>query len=168
MVALKNSAFDALSEARRAGLMNIGAAAQATGVSAKMIRHYEAQGLLPRANRTASGYRLYRDTEVHTLRFIRRARDLGFSMKDIASLLGLWSDRRRASADVKRMALRHVDELNGRIASLEEMRETLQDLVHHCHGNERPECPILDELSQPGSVPVDRTAKRPRQSTKRG
>jgi len=138
-----------LAEARRDGLMNIGAAAQASGVSAKMIRHYESLGLLPAAGRTVAGYRIYRETDVHTLRFVRRARDLGFSMKEIGTLLGLWSKQRRASADVKRLAQRHVAELDGKIAALQSMRATLQDLAHHCHGDLRPDCPILDDLAHP-------------------
>lgn len=115
-----------LAEARRDGLMNIGAAAQVSGVSAKMIRHYESLGLLPAASRTVAGYRIYRDTDVHTLIFVRRARDLGFSIKEIGRLLGLWSNQRRASVDVKRLVQHHVTELDGKIAALQSMRAALQ------------------------------------------
>lgn len=134
------------SEARVRGLLNIGEAAEASGVSAKMIRHYEQIGLIPAATRTASGYRLYGDNDVHTLRFIRRSRDLGFSMKEIETLLGLWKNRRRASSEVKRLAARHIEELDRRIAEMQEMRRSLADLAQHCHGDHRPECPILDDL----------------------
>jgi len=128
--------------------MNIGRAAQASEVSAKMIRHYEALGLLPKAPRTSAGYRQYDDASVHTLRFIRRARDLGFSIKEITALLGLWRNRRRASADVKRIALAHVDDLQRRIDEMQSMRRTLQHLAHCCAGDARPECPILDDLAR--------------------
>jgi Cu(I)-responsive transcriptional regulator len=136
-----------LAEARRAGLRNIGDAARASGVSAKMIRHYESLGLLPEAQRTAAGYRVYDDTDVHTLRFIRRARDLGFSMKEVDRLLSLWRNRRRASADVRKVAQEHIVDLDRRIIELQEMRKTLEHLVHHCRGDHRPECPILDDLA---------------------
>jgi len=136
-----------LADARRAGLMNIGDAARASGASAKMIRHYETLGLLKRTRRSLGGYRLYDDTDVHTLRFIRRARDLGFSMADITRLLGLWQDRRRASAAVRRIALAHISDLDRRIAEMQDLRRTLEHLVHHCHGDQRPECPILDDLA---------------------
>jgi Cu(I)-responsive transcriptional regulator len=139
-----------LAEARRAGLMNIGDAARASGASAKMIRHYETLGLLKRMRRSLGGYRLYDDTDVHTLRFIRRARDLGFSMPDITRLLGLWQDRRRASAAVRRIALAHISDLDRRIAEMQDLRRTLEHLVHHCRGDQRPECPILDELADSG------------------
>jgi MerR family copper efflux transcriptional regulator len=127
--------------------MNIGEAAALSGVSAKMVRHYEALGLLPRIARTDAGYRQYGEAEVHTLRFIRRARDLGFSMAEIAGLLKLWQNRRRASADVRRIAERHVADLERRIAEMTSMKRTLQHLVHGCHGDERPQCPILEELA---------------------
>jgi Cu(I)-responsive transcriptional regulator len=136
-----------LADARRAGLMNIGDAARASGASAKMIRHYETLGLLKRTRRSLGGYRLYDDTDVHTLRFIRRARDLGFSMADITRLLGLWQDRRRASAAVRRIAQAHISDLDRRIAEMQDLRRTLEHLVHHCHGDQRPECPILDDLA---------------------
>jgi MerR family transcriptional regulator, copper efflux regulator len=128
--------------------MNIGQAAAASAVSAKMIRHYEQLGLLPKAPRTDAGYRQYDDASVHTLRFIRRARDLGFSMKEIAALLALWRNRRRASAEVKRIALAHAGDLQRRIDEMQAMRRTLQHLAHSCHGDERPECPILDDLAR--------------------
>jgi MerR family copper efflux transcriptional regulator len=128
--------------------MNIGQAAAASAVSAKMIRHYEALGLLPKVPRTESGYRQYDEASVHTLRFIRRARDLGFAIKEIAVLLGLWRNRRRASADVKRIALAHADDLQRRIDEMQAMQRTLQHLAHCCHGDDRPQCPILDDLAR--------------------
>jgi len=127
--------------------MNIGQAADASGVSAKMIRHYEAIGLVAKARRTDSGYRIYDGNDVHTLRFIRRGRALGFSMKEIERLLGLWRNRRRASGDVRRVAQQHIAELDQKIAELQAMRRTLHQLVQHCHGDRRPECPILDDLA---------------------
>ena len=127
---------------------NIGEAAARSGVSAKMVRHYESLRLLPAVARTEAGYRLYSDRQVHTLRFIRRARDLGFSMAEIAELLKLWHNRRRASADVKRIAMAHVEDLNRRLAAMVEMRDTLSHLAHCCQGNERPDCPILEDLAQ--------------------
>ena len=136
-----------LADARRAGLYNIGEAAKRSGVSAKMIRHYESLRLLEKARRTESGYRVYDDKDVHTLRFIRRARDLGFSMKEIATLLGLWQDRHRASAEVRKVARAHIAALETRIQELQGMRRTLETLVRNCHGDSRPECPILDDLA---------------------
>ncbi|MGV8838840.1 MAG: Cu(I)-responsive transcriptional regulator [Bauldia sp.] len=127
--------------------MNIGMAAQASGVSAKMIRYYEATGLIPRAGRTEAGYRAYTDKDVHKLRFVRRARDLGFSVEKIGTLLRLWEDRSRASSDVKRVALAHVEELRERALRLEAMAATLQHLADHCRGNDRPDCPIIEELA---------------------
>lgn len=123
--------------------MNIGEAARASGVSAKMIRHYEKSGLLPPAARTAAGYRVYSGDDIHRLRFIRRARDLGFRMAEIADLLALWSDRSRHSADVRRLAQAHIDELRGRMEQLRQMAETLETLVEACAGDDRPDCPIL-------------------------
>jgi MerR family copper efflux transcriptional regulator len=125
----------------------IGEAAARSGVSVKMVRHYEALGLLPAVARTDAGYRMYTTREVHTLRFIRRARDLGFSMAEIAELLKLWQNRRRASADVKRIAMAHVADLDRRLAELTAMRRTLETLAACCHGDDRPDCPILDELA---------------------
>jgi MerR family transcriptional regulator, copper efflux regulator len=129
------------------GPFNIGQAASRSGVSAKMVRHYESLGLLPAVHRTDAGYRQYGDNEVHTLRFIRRARLLGFSMLEIAELLKLWQNKRRASADVKRIAQAHVADLERRIAEMQAMRQTLTHLAHCCQGNSRPDCPILTELA---------------------
>ena len=129
------------------GLMDIGRAAKASGVSVKMIRHYEAIGLLPKVARTFANYRVYSANDVHTLRFIRRARTLGFPMQDIRELLGLWQSRGRASSAVKKIARTHVDTLKAKIAELQSMVKTLEHLAHHCHGDHRPECPILDDLA---------------------
>ena len=129
------------------GPFNIGEAAARSGVSAKMIRHYETLSLLPKVGRTVSGYRQYGSKEVHTLRFVRRARTLGFSMVEIAALLKLWQNRRRASADVKRIALAHVADLDRRMSEMAAMKRTLESLAACCHGDERPDCPILDELA---------------------
>ena len=137
----------------KTGGMNIGDAARASGVSAKMIRYYEDTGLIPPAARTAAGYRVYAEQDVHMLRFIRRARDLGFSVEGIRELLGLWRDRDRHSADVKRLALAHVAELRQKIRELEDMASTLETLAQHCHGNDRPDCPILSELAAPSEPP---------------
>jgi Cu(I)-responsive transcriptional regulator len=134
--------------------MNIGQAAKASAVSAKMVRHYESLGLLPKVPRTAAGYRVYDEASVHTLRFIRRARDLGFSIAEIHTLLGLWRNRRRASADVLRIALAHVADLQRRIDEMQAMQRTLAHLAHCCHGDERPDCPILDDLA--GHAPPPR------------
>jgi Cu(I)-responsive transcriptional regulator len=128
--------------------VNIGDAARLSGVSAKMVRHYEGLGLLPAVARTDSGYRQYSEPEVHTLRFIKRSRDLGFSMEEIGELVGLWQNRRRASANVRKIAQKHADELAQKIAAMEEMRKTLAHLIHCCHGDERPECPILEDLAR--------------------
>lgn len=127
--------------------MTIGQAAKSSAVSAKMIRHYESIGLLPKAQRTQSGYRLYDETDVHTLRFIQRARSLGFPLETIRTLLALWRNRRRSSAQVKDLAQRHVEDLERKIAEMQAMVRTLKHLADHCHGDERPECPILDDLA---------------------
>lgn len=127
--------------------MNIGEAAARSGVSAKMVRHYESLGLLPKVGRTEGGYRQYSEPQVHSLRFIRRARELGFSMAEIAELLKLWQNRRRASSDVKRIAQVHIEDLDRRIAEMSAMRRTLERLAECCHGDHRPDCPILDELA---------------------
>jgi Cu(I)-responsive transcriptional regulator len=128
--------------------MNIGQAAAASGVSAKMIRHYEDIGLTRAPGRTASNYRTYSDTDVHVLRFIRHARTLGFGIADIKELVGLWQNRSRSSAAVKRVAGKHLADLERKIAELQAMVRTLQHLIRHCHGDHRPECPILDELAR--------------------
>jgi len=133
--------------AHSGGPVPIGTAAERAGVSPRMVRHYESLGLLAPVARTDSGYRQYSDADVHTLRFIRRARDLGFSMEEIATLLGLWQDKRRASAHVKKIAQAHIDDLGTRIAAMQAMQRTLQSLVGCCQGNDRPDCPILDDLA---------------------
>ena len=127
--------------------MNIGQAASASGVSAKMIRYYESIALIPAGKRSDSGYRIYGENDLHALRFVKRGRSLGFSLEQIRDLLSLWQDKARASADVKSIALGHVDELNQRIAELTEMRDTLQTLASCCHGDHRPDCPILQSLA---------------------
>ncbi|MFD2648954.1 Cu(I)-responsive transcriptional regulator [Devosia albogilva] len=127
--------------------MNIGQAASASGVSAKMIRYYEGIGLVPKPARTDSNYRVYGEDEVHILRFVKRARTLGFSIEETGTLLGLWRDKSRASAEVRDIAQAHIAELETRIAELEGMRRTLQHLVHCCSGDNRPDCPILDDLA---------------------
>lgn len=129
--------------------MNIGQASAATGVSAKMIRYYESIGLAPRPVRTGSGYRVYGGSDLHILRFIKRARTLGFSVEDIGNLLKLWGDRSRASAEVKAIASRHVEELEAKIAELQSMAATLRHLAAHCHGDHRPDCPILEDIAAP-------------------
>jgi MerR family copper efflux transcriptional regulator len=128
---------------------NIGDAAKASGVSAKMIRHYESIGLIGEARRTDAGYRLYTQQDVQVLQFIHRARALGFSLDQIRNLLALWRDKQRASADVRALAQRHIDELNQKIAELESMRGTLERLAASCHGDGRSECPILEDLAAP-------------------
>ena len=128
--------------------MNIGAAAAASGVTARMIRHYEAIGLLRPAERRANAYRDYGERDVHELRFIKRARRLGFATAEIAALLALWRDRGRPSREVRRIAERHVAELEARIAEMQAMSKTLGALVHACCGDDRPDCPILDDLAQ--------------------
>ncbi|WP_461466186.1 Cu(I)-responsive transcriptional regulator [Melaminivora sp.] len=125
----------------------IGTAAARAGISARMVRHYESLGLLPPVTRTDSGYRQYSQADVHTLHFIRRARDLGFSIEEIATLLGLWQDKARASAQVKRIAEKHIATLQQRIAALQAMQRSLAQLVGCCHGDDRPDCPILDDLA---------------------
>ena len=154
--------------------MNIGHAAQASGVSAKMIHYYESTGLIQKALRSNAGYRHYSDNDVHRLRFVRRARDLGFSVEQIAELLALWRDRSRESGDIKAVALDHVAGLNRKIAELQAMARTLEHLATHCHCNDRPDCPILQDLVKeagaaggptlcatrsPGRVPLWRDGK---------
>ena len=149
-----------MAEARRAGFLNIGEAASRSGVSAKMIRHYESQGLIRNARRTDAGYRLYDTADVHTLQFVRRGRRLGFSMKEIAQLLGLWQNRRRSSGDVRRVAQRHISDLEQKIDELQGMKRTLEALVHRCHGDQRPECPILEDLAGTPDEAEEVTVKR--------
>lgn len=135
--------------------MNIGQAAQASGVTAKMIRYYESIGLMPPSPRSEAGYRRYGEQDLHLLRFIRQARRLGFGIDQIRQLLALWQDRGRSSAQVKALAQSHVDELNQRIGELVAMRDTLSHLAVHCHGDDRPDCPILEGLAAaelPGSL----------------
>jgi MerR family gold-responsive transcriptional activator of gol and ges genes len=144
--------------------MNIGNASKATGVSAKMIRYYEQIGLIPAADRRASGYRDYADTDIHMLRFIRRARDLGFSVAEIGDLLGLWRDKSRQSAEVKRLAQDHIIALEQKIRDLQDMADTLRTLVNACHGDHRPHCPILERLeTEDAGLPYPRkpSPKRP-------
>ena len=135
--------------------MNIGQAARQSGLSAKMIRYYEATGLLQPASRSESGYRHYAERDLHTLAFIKRARDLGFALEEVGQLLALWQDRQRASADVKSLARRHIDELNRKIAELSGLRDTLEDLVGHCQGDQRPDCPILRDLEAGNRVATE-------------
>ena len=132
--------------------MNIGQAARHSGLTAKMIRYYESIGLLAPAGRSANGYRRYGEDDLHRLAFIKRSRDLGFSLEEVGRLLALWDDRGRASADVKALAGAHIKTLNQRIAELVSLRDTLQGLIEHCSGDDRPDCPILRELSA-GSGP---------------
>lgn len=127
--------------------LNIGGAASASGVSAKMIRHYESIGLIPRPPRSYGNYRVYSDVDVQSLRFIRRARDLGFSMNQISTLLSLWRNRSRSSATVRRLAVEHISELQRKIAELQSMARTLEQLSEHCRGDARPECPILEDFA---------------------
>jgi Cu(I)-responsive transcriptional regulator len=127
--------------------MNIGEAAKVSGVNAKMIRHYESIGIIPKASRTDSGYRVYSENDVHILAFVRRARGLGFSMKEIKKLVSLWRNKTRASAEVKALTQTHIKGLEEKIRELEAMRDTLRHLARNCHGDSRPECPILDQLA---------------------
>ena len=140
--------------------MNIGQAAKISGVSAKMIRYYESIGLIQPAARSDAGYRHFGDIEIHTLRFIRRSRDLGFTVEQIAELLALWHDRSRKSADVKKMAMNHVAALRQKIDKLESMVVTLTKLASCCHGDERPDCPILEDLSAVSNEAGDVDGKR--------
>ena len=135
--------------------MNIGQAAKASGVSAKMIRHYESVGLFPEASRSESGYRKYADKDVHMLRFIRHSRDLGFSIEQIRELLGLWQNRRRSSRQVKALAQAHIQELQEKLQELQAMKATLEHLVHCCRGDDRPDCPIIETLAEaiPSTAP---------------
>lgn len=144
--------------------MNISQAAERSGVPAKTIRYYEDIGLIPPAERTASGYRQYGPKDVETLRFINRARSLGFSVPDVQALLGLWRDRQRASRDVRAMAEGHLEVIGQKIAELEAMRDTLTDLIGRCHGDDRPDCPILKELAD-GRTACDEQGCGPSQAS---
>lgn len=136
--------------------MNIGEAATRSGVSAKMIRYYESIGLITAPARTAAQYRVYAADDVHTLRFVRRSRDLGFSLEETRELLALWRDKSRASADVKNLAMAHVRELEEKAAELKAMADTLRHLATHCHGDHRPDCPILADFA--ATTPVQAKA----------
>lgn len=140
--------------------MNIGEASKASGVSTKMIRYYESIGLISSPLRTESGYRVYSDSEVHALRFISRARDLGFSVEQMGDLLALWRDRSRASADVKAIALEHIRVLDEKAKALQAMSETLRHLADNCHGDGRPDCPIIEEFAE--AAPVQPKKRKPR------
>lgn len=140
-----------LSDAKVQGFHNIGEASALTEVSAKMIRHYESIGLIPAANRTFANYRLYNDSDLHRLRFIKRSRTLGFSMKQISALLELWNNPERASSEVKKLANEHIAQLESKIREMQSMQRSLQNLAKNCHGNDRPDCPILEDLGSPVS-----------------
>lgn len=141
-------------------MMNIGEAAKASGVSAKMIRHYESVGLFAQAARTEAGYRRYTDKEVGTLRFVRQSRDLGFSIEQIRQLLGLWQDRKRPSRQVRALALAHIEELDEKLEELQSMKATLEHLVHCCRGDDRPDCPIIDSLARESTSAPARHGRR--------
>lgn len=128
--------------------MNIGAAAKISGVNAKLIRHYEAIGIIPKASRSSAGYRTYSEADVHILSFVKRARNLGFSMKEIKKLVSLWKNKARASSEVKNLASKHIDEMERKIQELEAMVKTLKHLSKNCHGDGRPDCPILNDLAR--------------------
>lgn len=127
--------------------MNIGEVAKVSGVNAKLIRHYEAIGIIPKAQRSDSGYRIYKESDAHILGFVKRARSLGFSMKEIKKLVGLWKNKNRASSEVKQLAREHIVRLEKKILELESIRDTLKHLSQHCHGDHRPDCPILEDLA---------------------
>lgn len=139
-----------LSEAKQSGYFNIGDASKISGVSAKMIRHYEQVGLLPPVSRTFSNYRIYSASDIHTLTFIKRARRLGFSIKQVGNLLNLWQDTSRSSAEVKRLATEHVAELEEKIREMRAMCDALNRLAANCHGDDRPDCPIIEGLAASG------------------
>jgi MerR family transcriptional regulator, copper efflux regulator len=144
----KNESFLEHADAIGRGLLDIGRASKVSGVSVKMIRHYEAIGLLKKVARTFANYRVYSDSDAHTLRFIKRARTLGFSIEDIRALLSLWQNKSRPSAAVKKIAGGHMELLKRRIVDMQSMLATLEHLTQHCHGDQRPECPILEDLAK--------------------
>lgn len=127
--------------------MNIGQAAKLSGINAKLIRHYESISIIPKASRSEGGYRTYSETDVHILSFVKRSRTLGFSMKEIKKLVSLWRNKSRASLEVKAMATKHVEEMEQKIVELQEMVKTLKHLARNCHGDGRPDCPILNKLA---------------------
>lgn len=141
--------------------MNIGEAARASGISAKMIRYYEQIGLIEPAVRSEGNYRVYSERDVHSLRFLRRARDLGFSPEQMHELLALWRNQVRASGDVKTMALGHIETLEARIADMQAMVRTLAHLARTCHGDDRPDCPILDDLAAPDAAKAPSARRAP-------
>jgi Cu(I)-responsive transcriptional regulator len=143
--------------------MNIGMAAERSGVSAKMIRYYESIGLIEAAGRRNNGYRDYGDNDVAMLQFVRRTRDMGFSLEEVASLVALWRNRRRSSREVRRLAEKHLATIDARMAEMRAMSRTLKGLVHACHGDDRPECPILDDFA---ATPARTTTKAKRQPTR--
>ncbi len=127
--------------------MNIGQAAKMSGINAKLIRHYESVGIIPKASRSEAGYRTYSETDVNILSFVKRSRNMGFSMKEIKKLVGLWRNKTRASSEVKSLATKHIDEMEKKIAELQGMVKSLKHLAKCCHGDQRPDCPILDDLA---------------------
>lgn len=127
--------------------MNIGEAAKISGVNAKLIRHYESIGIIPKATRSEAGYRTYSEADVHILSFVKRSRAMGFSMKEIKKLVSLWRNRTRASEEVKNLATRHIEEMENKISELQTMVKSLKHLARNCHGDDRPHCPILDDLA---------------------
>ncbi len=148
--------------------MNIGRTAKMSGVSTKMIRYYEQTGLIPKAARRDSGYRDYDEADVHRLRFIRRSRDLGFTVKQIGELLGLWSDRSRASSEVKSFALEHIERLREKMSEMKAMLRTLETLADHCHGDDRPECPIIEGLAKDEGGPSHLARREPQRFGRSG
>jgi MerR family copper efflux transcriptional regulator len=134
--------------------MNIGQASKSSGLSAKLIRHYESIGVTPKVSRTSAGYRTYSETDIHVLGFVKRSRSLGFSMKEIKKLVGLWRNKARASREVKQLAVSHIEEMEAKIHELKQMVSTLRHLAEHCQGNDRPDCPILDKLAHGASTKI--------------
>lgn len=132
--------------------MTIGEVANLSGLSVKMIRRYEEAGIIPKAKRSSAGYRLYRESDAHALAFVKRARELGFSMKDIKELLGLWSNKKRSSGNVKKIAAKHQQSLRRKLEEIKSVLMTLDSLVDRCHGDERPDCPILEDLAGPKDI----------------